>query len=69
MLKKTMNKLDYAQVAARGKTVRVRSVIVDGRKITVTCVRAFDSLLHPTAPLDNIEVHFVCIGRGKAHGD
>ena len=36
MLNKTMNKLDYAEVADRGKTVRVPSVVVDGRKVTIT---------------------------------
>ena len=36
MLNKTMNNLDYAEVAARGTTVRVPSVVVEGRKVTVT---------------------------------
>jgi len=36
MLEKAMNKLDYAEVATRGKMVRVPTVLIDGKTVTVT---------------------------------
>lgn len=36
MLDNAMKKLDYVEVASRGKTIRVPTVLVDGKTVTVT---------------------------------